>query len=38
METDGGGNVGELEDGVAPMDSDAAAVEESQKQSPENNY
>ncbi|XP_008797925.2 THO complex subunit 1 [Phoenix dactylifera] len=34
-ETDGGGNGTELEDGVAPMDSDAAAVEESQKQSPE---
>ncbi|KAG1362814.1 putative THO complex subunit 1 [Cocos nucifera] len=35
VETDGGGNGAELEDGVAPMDSDAAAVEESQKQSPE---
>ncbi|XP_072957589.1 THO complex subunit 1 isoform X2 [Typha angustifolia] len=35
VETDGGGSGAEQEDGVAPMDSDTAALEEGQKQSPE---
>lgn len=35
VEGDVGGSGAEVEDGVAPMDSDTAALEEGQKQSPE---